>query len=74
VPAVTGTSNTDTVSIFSSTTSHVLLDITAFNVGSPAQINPAILPPSASSATNRQLTARAKAGTLPAWYSGSAIR
>jgi hypothetical protein len=72
--AVTGTSNTDTVSIFSSATSHLLLDITAFNVGSPAQINPAILPTSASAATNRQLAARAKAGTLPAWYRGSASR
>jgi hypothetical protein len=70
--AVTGTSPTDTVSIYSSATSHVLLDITAFNVGSPAQINPAILPPSASGATNRQLAARAKAGTLPDWYRGSA--
>ena len=72
--AVTGTSNTDTVSIFSSATSHVLLDITAFNVGSPAQINPVILPTSASGATNRQLAARAKAGTLPDWYSGSVSR
>jgi hypothetical protein len=72
--AVTGTSSTDTVSIFSAVTSHVLLDITAFNVGSPAQINPAILPPSASNATSRQLAARAKAGTLPDWYSGSVSR
>jgi hypothetical protein len=72
--AVTGTSITDTVSIFSSATSHVLLDITAFNVGSPAQIKPAILPLSASGAPSRQLAARAKAGTLPDWYSGGVSR
>jgi hypothetical protein len=72
--AVTGTSNTDTVSIFSSATSHVALDMTAFNVGSPGQINSAILPTSASGATSRQLAARAKAGTLPDWYSGSVSR
>jgi hypothetical protein len=72
--AVTGTNNTDTVSIFSSATSHVLLDISAFNVGNPGQIKPAILPTSASSATNRQLAARAKAGTLPDWYSGGVSR
>jgi hypothetical protein len=72
--AVTGTSSTDTISIYSAATSHVLLDITAFNVGSPGQINPAILPPSASSATSRQLAARAKAGTLPDWYRSSVSR
>lgn len=68
--AVTGTSLTDSVSIFSSATSHVLLDITAFNVGSPAQINPAILPSSASAPAARRLAARAKEGTLPDWYTG----
>ena len=72
--AVTGTSSTDTVSIYSSATSHVLLDITAFNVGTPDQINPAVLPPSTSRAPNRQLAARAKAGALPGWYLGSADR
>jgi hypothetical protein len=72
--AVTGTSSTDTVSIYSNATSHVLLDITAFNVGSPGQIKAAILPPSASSATSQQLAARAKAGTLPNWYSGGVSR
>jgi len=73
--AVTGTSSTDTVSIYSNATSHVLLDITAFNVGSPGQINPAILPTSALSATtSQQLAARAKAGTLPNWYSGGVSR
>jgi len=76
--AVTGTTSTatsDTVSIYSSATSHVLLDITAFNVGSPGQIKPAILPTSALSATtSQQLAARAKTGTLPNWYSGGVSR
>jgi hypothetical protein len=75
--AVTGTTvtdTTDTVSIFSNATSHVLLDITAFNVGSPGQINPAILPSAALTATSRQLAQRAKAGTLPDWYNGGARR
>ena len=72
--AVTGTSNTDTVSIYSSATSHVALDMTAFNVGSSAQINPTFLPPATSAAPNQQLAARAKSGTLPDWYSGSASR
>ena len=72
--AVTGTTTADTVWIYSSATSHVLLDITAFNVGNPAQINPAILPPSASSAISRQLAARAKAGALPDWYRGGVSR
>ena len=71
---MTGTSSTDTVSIYSAATSHVLLDITAFNVGSLDQIAPAILPPSSSRATSRQLAARAKAGNLPDWYRGSVGR
>jgi len=77
--AVTGitNSNTDsTVSIYSSVTTHVLLDVTAFAVGSPGQVNPGVLPASAAAATSAQgaargaLAARAKAGTLPKWYSG----
>jgi hypothetical protein len=72
----TPTTFTQTVSIFSSATSHVLLDITAFSVGSPLQIDPAILPPAASAATatSRQLASRAKAGTLPTWYRGGLSR
>jgi hypothetical protein len=66
--AVTGTSGTDTVSLFSNTTSHVLLDITGFNVGSPSQINPTVLGAAATSAGKRQLAERSKAGTLPSWY------
>jgi hypothetical protein len=69
--AVTGTTTTntdDTVSIYSSATTHVLLDITAFAVGNPAQVNPAVLASAAASATKQRLAARAKAGTLPHWY------
>jgi hypothetical protein len=71
--AITGTSTTDTVSIYSSATSHVLLDITAFNVGSPDQISSDILPKSTSRARQR-LAARAEAGTLPSWYRGNLNR
>jgi hypothetical protein len=73
--AVTGTTSTlteDSVSIFSNVTSHVLLDITAFGVGSPNQIDQTVLPSVASS--HSRLAARAKAGTLPDWYRGSARR
>ena len=66
--AVTGTSATDTVSIFSAAATHVLLDITAFAVGSPGQLNPVILAPAAVRATSQRLAAHAKAGTLPNWY------
>jgi hypothetical protein len=66
--AVTGTSASDTVSIFSAATTHVLLDITAFAVGNPGQVNPAILASARLSATSQRLAARAKAGTLPDWY------
>ena len=74
--AVTGISANDDVSIFSPVTTHVLLDITAFAVGSPGQVNPAVLPTSATSATSVQsaargaLAARAAAGSLPKWYTG----
>ena len=71
--AVTGTSDIDSVSIFSNVTTHVLLDITAFNVGSPAQINPVILSASPATPANR-VAARAKAGTVPHWYRGSLKR
>jgi hypothetical protein len=66
--AVTGTSATDTVSIFSTATTHVLLDVTAFAVGNPGQVNPAILASAGLSATSQRLAARANAGTLPEWY------
>ena len=75
--AVTGISATDTVSIFTNATSHVLLDITAFSVGNPVvQINPAILPPAAAAVTanSQQLASRAKARTLPSWYRGGLSR
>ena len=66
--AVTGTSIDDTVSIFSTATTHVVLDVTAVAVGSPWQVNPVILASAAPSATGSRLAARAKAGTLPGWY------
>jgi hypothetical protein len=66
--AVTGTTLTDTVSIFASATSHVLLDVTAFAVGYTQQV---VAPTVASPATNetaQRLAAHAKAGTLPHWF------
>ena len=66
--AVTGCSDLDSVSIFANTTTHVLLDVTAFNVGSPGQIDPAILPTAASAASASRISQRAKAGRLPTWY------
>jgi hypothetical protein len=71
--AVTGTSVTDTVSIFASATTHVILDITAFGVGSPAQIF-APIGATAAAVTSQRLAARAKAGTLPKWYRGGLSR
>lgn len=68
--AVTGTSATDTVTIFASTTTHVLLDVTAFAVGSPAQVNPAFMPSGAMTPMSTQrLTTRTKSGKVPSWYS-----
>jgi hypothetical protein len=64
--AVTGVSADDTVSIFASKTTHVLLDITAFSVGSANQVNPAVLPVAAASPSQR-LAARARSGKLPSW-------
>ncbi len=65
--AVTGTSATDTVSIYASTTTHVGLDVTAFAVESAAQVNPAVL--SATVAVSaRRLEQRRRAGSLPSWY------
>jgi hypothetical protein len=65
---VTGTSATDTVSIFSSVTSHVLLDITAFCVFSPQDLNPAVVP--AVATAHARTPARAK-GAMPDWYRGN---
>jgi hypothetical protein len=66
--AVTGVSDVDSVSIFASKTTHVLLDITAFSVGNAAaQLDPAILPAAAASPSQR-LAARARSGgKLPSW-------
>lgn len=66
--AVTGTSATDTVTIFASTTTHVLLDVTAFAVGSPNQINPTVIPGAVTMASQRRAT-RARTHHVPSWYS-----
>lgn len=72
--AVTGVSGTDTVSIYSAATTHVLLDITAFAVGSPFQVNPVIVPlaatpsPVAKRLAESGLAAHAKAGTLSKFF------
>jgi hypothetical protein len=67
--AVTGVSGTDSVFIFANVTTHVILDVTAFAVGSRAQINPSILPATAAASSSQRLAARVKAGTVPRWYS-----
>ena len=65
--AVTGISGDESVSIFASKTTHVLLDITAFSVGNAyEQLNPDILPVAAASPSQR-LAARARSGKLPSW-------
>lgn len=66
--AVTGTSATDTVTIFASTTTHVLLDVTAFAVANPSQINPSVMPATMTMASQR-LATRAKTHNAPSWYS-----
>ena len=69
--AVTGVNySNDTVAIYANRTTHVLLDITAFAVGSYGQINPDILAAPASAATEaaRAATARARTGAVPHWY------
>ena len=66
--AVTGVSDADRVSIFSNVTTHVLLDISAFSVGSFAQVNSDVLPAQAQSSSSQRLAARAESGTLPHWY------
>jgi hypothetical protein len=65
--AVTGTSATDTVFIYSYATTHVLLDITAFAVGTAGQIN-VPLAGVAANGSGQRLAARARAGTLPSWF------
>jgi hypothetical protein len=66
--AVTGTSNSDTVSIFSSTTTHVILDVTAFAIGAPGQIASGLVSTSAQAAARGQQSAQAPADALPKWY------
>jgi hypothetical protein len=66
--AVTGTSFSDTVAIFSSATTHMLLDITAFAVGYTDQIVTPTLASPSKNETGQRLAAHAKAGTLPQWF------
>jgi hypothetical protein len=67
--AVCGVSSNDTVSVYAAATTHVILDILAFNVGNPSQINPAVIPSaSGASATAARAAARVRAGAVPSWY------
>jgi hypothetical protein len=52
---------TDAVSIFSSQTTRLVFDITAFTVWDPQQINPAILPPAAAAPSIAKLTPELRA-------------
>jgi hypothetical protein len=61
--AVTGINAGDTVSIYSAATTHVILDITAFAVGSPGQVSSAVLP--AQAAARGGAAAHAASGILP---------
>ncbi len=61
--AVTGINAGDTVSIYSAATTHVILDITAFAVGSPVQVSSAVLP--AQTAARGGAAAHAASGILP---------
>jgi hypothetical protein len=69
VTGVTSTATDDTVTIFASSTTHVLLDVTAFAVGNPGQVlAPTGAAARSAAATNRLIAERAKNGTLPGWY------
>ncbi len=52
---------TDAVSIFSSQTTRLVFDITAFTVFDPQQINPAILPPAVAAPSIARLTPEVRA-------------
>jgi hypothetical protein len=71
---VSGMSVNDTVSIYSSVTTHVLLDITAFNVFNPALVNPDVLPSARAGSANSRLAKRLKQGSTPSWYRGAGSR
>lgn len=72
--AITGTSLDDTVTIYASSTTHVLLDIVGFGVGGPWQVNPAVLGAAATHATPAaRIAARRAAGkAVPRWYRDTA--
>jgi hypothetical protein len=66
--AVTGISATDSVFIYSMATTHVLLDITAFAVGSPYQVNSASLAAAPAAAARKGLASHARTRKPPSWY------
>jgi hypothetical protein len=67
----TGKGSQNAVRIFSSTATHVLLDLTAVGVGAFSQINPSVLPSSVSqSLTARAATPQRLIRTKPKWASG----
>jgi hypothetical protein len=68
VTGVTSTSTDDTVTIFASVTTSVLLDVTAFSVGNPGQVDPSLTSGAAAATPGQRIAARAKNGTLPGWY------
>ena len=62
--AVSGLSFTDTVQLYATRTTHVLLDVVAFAVGSPSDVNPAVLAAAGPSSLSRP------ARQAPTWYTG----
>lgn len=71
--AVTGTDTNDTIAIYADSTTHVLLDVLAFNVGNIDQINPEVLP-AATASPNVRRAGRTKTRTAPSWYHGNRTR
>jgi hypothetical protein len=63
---VCGLSDLDTVRISSSRTTHVLLDVSAFWVGTPEQINPDVLARPEAPALRRAAPARVAPSWAPA--------
>jgi hypothetical protein len=57
----TGHLTSDAVKIYSSSTTHLLLDVVGFTVNAPGQVNPAILPLSASASNKAVVPALSRA-------------
>jgi hypothetical protein len=68
---VCGLSDFDTVRISSSRTTHVLLDVNAFWVGTPGQVNPDIASTAAAAGASRSRTAVRPA---PSWVKAGVSR